>query len=122
MQLVIWIFRTAFQLFGGAIMALGGVALIFEAIVLLAGDGRMNQALGQVWFQHDPFVNSLGTASLPLFGAIVERKIHPALWNPIITTWLSWPSWLALLFAALLFGVVGGGIIWLANSRQHAHR
>lgn len=87
-----------------AIVALPGVlALVFEVGVLGAGDGRASLPLGQVWFQHDPFLPVLHTASLPLFGAIVERKLNPGLWDPVIVNVLSWPSWIALVFLAFLF-------------------
>lgn len=75
---------------------------------MVAGDGRAGQALGQVWYQNDPFTSVLHTASLPLLGAIVERRINPLLWDPVAVTWLNWPSGPALLTAAGLFFIVAG--------------
>ena len=109
------IIRTFVQIIGGVILAAGGTAFVFMVGVVFAGDGRMRQSLGQVWFQHDPFVDIVDTASLPLLGAIIERKVHPFLWNPVATTILGWPSWTALLVVALVLLALGGIIFWLAT-------
>ena len=60
------VIRAFFRLIGLAFLAIGLAGWGFLAAVLLAGDGRMSQPLGQVWFQHDPFAGIIGTASLPL--------------------------------------------------------
>lgn len=107
MSFISTIIRMLFRLVALAFLLASFVAAGFAVVVATAGDGRAQQSLGQVWFQHDPFVSYVGTPSLPLVGAIVERKIHPFLWNPIATKVLSWPSLSALL-------VVTGALLLLA--------
>ncbi len=82
---------------------IAAMALIFEIMVWVPDGSRAYASLGQVWFQNDPFANLFNTPSLPLFGAIIERRISPALWDPFIVTILGWPSWMALLFIAVFF-------------------
>ncbi len=55
---------------------------------------------GQLWFE-------LHVASLNLTQAIVQRYIHPGLWDPILVLLLKWPLWsllggLGVILAALL--------------------
>lgn len=116
MKMLVNIVRIFFQILGGVIFALGGMALVFEAIVLFAGDGRMNQVLGQVWFQHDPLLSTLGSPSIQLAQVVIERKLGLiSLWNPTITTVLNWPSWIALLTIAAVLILVGGIVFSLAT-------
>jgi hypothetical protein len=42
--------------------------------------------LGELWF-------NVHVASLNLIQAVVQRYLHPFLWDPIITTVLQWPAW-----------------------------
>lgn len=93
----------------------GLLALVFEVLVWAAGDGRAFSPLGQVWFQHDPFLPLIHTASLPLLGAIIERRVSPYLWDPLLVTILNWPSWLALLVVALFFLAISGVLVVSAN-------
>lgn len=116
MKMLVNIVRIFFQILGGVIFALGGMALVFEVIVLFAGDGRMNQVLGQVWFQHDPLLSTLGSPSIQLAQVVIERKLGLiSLWNPTITTVLNWPSWIALLTIAAVLILVGGIVFSLAT-------
>lgn len=116
MKMLVTIVRILFQILGGVIFALGGIALVFEAIVLFASDGRMNQVLGQVWFQHDPLLSTLGSPSIQLAQVVIERKLGLiSLWNPTITTVLNWPSWIALLTIAAVLILVGGIVFSLAT-------
>ncbi len=80
------------------VLALAGIAAFAGFIaVQAAGGGLAQQALGRVWFQFD-------VASLNLTQAIVQRRILPALWDPVIVSVLGWPAWIALLtVAAVLF-------------------
>ena len=79
-------------LIAGRIM---GWVLIAAALVLLgaqlvewleAGTYRV-LALGEVWYRLD-------SGSLNLAQAVVQRYLHPALWDPVLITVLQWPGWL----------------------------
>ncbi|MYE01312.1 MAG: hypothetical protein F4Y03_08520 [Alphaproteobacteria bacterium] len=76
----------------GALIALGGD--VWQA----AASGEWQpQALGQVWFQLD-------AGSLNLLQAVVQRYLHPWLWDPVIVQVLLWPAWVVPgALAALLF-------------------
>ncbi len=65
----------------GAMIALGGD--IWDAA---AGGGWRPQALGQLWF-------ALDRESLNLVQAVVQRYLHPWLWDPAIVRLLLWPAW-----------------------------
>jgi hypothetical protein len=58
-------------------------------------------ALGEVWFYVDSRI--LGTASLGLLQAGIQRHVHEALWDPVAITLLLWPAWAyAAVLGALL--------------------
>jgi len=114
MDVVRAFFRLAALLFLGA----GLTALVFLVGLFMADDGRIGQPLGQVWYQGDPFAGLVGTASLPLFGAIIERRLHPSIWNPGITTMLAWPSWAALSAIAAALLAVASVIFTLTRRRR----
>lgn len=105
---------------GRLIMLLGLAAFGFAAALWIALPAAIGQPLGQVWYQHDPFAGLLGTASLPLLGAIIERKLHPALWNPGLTGWLGMPALVALLVAGLVLVLLG--LLVLILFRRRARR
>jgi hypothetical protein len=51
---------------------------------------------GQVWFD-------IHVASLNLMQAVVQRFLHPLLWDPVIATMLQWPAWSLLGAPAAVF-------------------
>jgi hypothetical protein len=51
---------------------------------------------GQVWFD-------VHVASLNLTQAVVQRFLHPLLWDPVIATMLQWPAWSLLGAPAAVF-------------------
>lgn len=119
MSIILSIARAFVRLLALAFIALGTLAFGFFVAVLVAGNGLAGQLLGQVWYQNDPFTQFLNTASLPLVGAIVERRIHPALWDPVLLSVLGLPSWIALLILTLFFAGMGFFILRLT---RHATR
>jgi hypothetical protein len=100
----------------GVIKAIGNVFLVLGAAALGAGvwlwlSGRdLTQAAGQVWYDLDK-------ASLNLVQAVVQRYIHPTVWDSVFVPWLLLPAWRAL--AVLVIGCVAiGGLLLLATSRR----
>jgi hypothetical protein len=100
----------------GVIKAIGTVFLVLGAAALGAGvwlwlSGRdLAQAAGQVWYDLDK-------ASLNLVQAVVQRYIHPIVWDSVFVPWLLLPAWRAL--AVLAIGCVAiGGLLLLATSRR----
>ncbi len=62
------------------------MALAYELISFAeTGTYRVIPA-GELWF-------NVHVASLNLIQAVVQRYVHPFLWDPIIATVLRWPLW-----------------------------
>jgi hypothetical protein len=73
--------------------ALGWVLLVLGVTILVGEIARWYMtgayrplSAGTAWFDFDP-------ASLNLMQAVIQRYIHPSLWDPIITAVLHWPLW-----------------------------
>jgi hypothetical protein len=64
-------------------------------------------AFGYLWFMVDP-------GSLNFSQAIIQRYVHPTLWDPVIVTVLQWPMWLVL--------GIPGVILWLFSRRKKQRR
>jgi len=77
-RLIGWLFIL------GALFLLGA-----EAVASLQAGAYQGLALGQVWF-------TLDVASLNLAQAVIQRYLHPALWDPVMIELLTWPGWLLL--------------------------
>jgi len=65
------------------------------------GAGLSLRPLGQLWY-------SLDSASLNLVQAVIERYLLPALWDPLLLTFLTWA-------AAPVFAVLGLLCLWLVR-------
>jgi hypothetical protein len=112
---MIGLLRLVFRLVAVLLLLLAAAFVVLVAAVLVAGLAGM--PLGQVWLEHDILAPVVGTSSEPLFGAIIERRFSPALWNPGIVTILNWPSWLGLLtFAAI--AAVPGWLLFALTARR----
>jgi len=122
MRFIVDVIRALIRILALAFGLFGLVGLVFEIVVLVAGDGRAAQSLGQVWFQHDPFAFLNKGPSIQLAQVFFERKLQmPALWSPGITTILNWPSWVALLGVGL-GGVVIMLVLFAITRRRHRLR
>ena len=89
---------------GAALTAVALLALLYElSAALQAGEWRIVPA-GEIWF-------TLHTASLNLVQAIVQRYLHPFLWDPVIAGFLQWPLWAS-------FGGPGIALLTIFGSRR----
>lgn len=116
MGILSFIIRNILRVLATIIMFLGAVAFAFFIAIIIAPDGRGTKLLGQVWYDNDPFSQFLDTASLPLFGAIIERKIHPLLWDPVFLWFLGLQARISLIIMALGLAFIGWLIFRLAAS------
>lgn len=74
---------------GGILIAVAALALGYEAFeAVRAGAWRIIPA-GEIWFE-------LHNGSLNLVQVIVQRYLHPFLWDPVIAGFLQWPLWASL--------------------------
>ena len=87
----------------GWIIFLGGLAVLVHDVLVWIDTGRWAPiAIGQLWFDLD-------RSSLNLVQAVVQRYVHPFLWDPIIVTVLLW-------WAFAVFMVLGVLVLALAGA------
>jgi len=82
-----------------ALMAAGA-----ELVRSLEAGNWQPLALGYLWF-------SIDAGSLNLVQAVVQRYLHPVLWDPAIVWLLRWPAW-------LFFGLIGGLLMLATRGRR----
>ncbi len=96
-------FRAAAWL-GAVLVAIAAADLLYELwIAVQAGEWRIVPA-GEVWF-------TLHTASLNLVQAVVQRYLHPFIWDPLIAGFLQWPLWAS-------FGGPGVALVTIFHRRR----
>ena len=74
---------------GWALIALALAALGYELWAALQAGAYRTIAAGELWFRLD-------AGSLNLSQAVIQRYVHPWLWEPAIVTLLRWPAWALL--------------------------
>ena len=86
---------------GIALLALALTALLFELMMALNQGSYRVIAAGELWFRLHPY-------GLNLSQAVIQRYLHPGLWDPAIISLLQWPLWSILgapgAVLAILFG------------------
>ena len=87
---------------GAGLLALGLAALAYEVLLALQTGSYRMLAAGELWY-------ALDRSSLNLVQAIIQRHVHPALWDPLLASILMWPAW------SLLGGP--GAFLFLAFAR-----
>ena len=84
------------RVIGWIILLAGGAVLVRDLLVWIDTKHWAPVALGQLWYQ-------LNRSSLNLVQAVVQRYIHPFLWDPIIVSiLLSWAFAVLLILGVLL--------------------
>ena len=92
------------RILGGLITAVALMAAGAEILASLEAGAYQGLAIGHLWFKMD-------VASLNLSQAVVQRYVHPSLWDPVIVTVLQWPAW-------IVFGVLGPALAFLCRKRN----
>lgn len=95
------------RLIGSTFLALMLIFVVMDGAKILSSNTFVLTPVGQVWFDID---QALGTLSLNTFQAIVQRYVHPILWDPVITSFLGLP-------ASLLFLLLGALFLYLGRTR-----
>lgn len=90
--------RTIARLIGSIFLALMLIMIIMDGAKVLSSNQLAFTPLGQIWFQID---QALGTLTLNTLQAVVQRYVHPIVWDPIFITVLGAPAWLI----SAIFGV-----------------
>jgi predicted membrane protein len=89
------------RLIGWIIFLAGVSVLVRDVLVWIDTKHWAPLALGQLWYD-------LSRSSLNLVQAVVQRYIHPFLWDPIIVTVLLWWAFAVLMVLGLLILVLSG--------------
>ncbi|WP_428641682.1 hypothetical protein [Roseibium sp.] len=97
---MISVLKFLFRVLGYGLLALAIIAGISDASISIAQSQVHLVPLGQVWFDLSP-------ETLNLSQAVVQRYVHPALWDPVLQTLLAWPVWAVLGPFGLLFLFLG---------------
>lgn len=92
---------------GWTLVLLALAALGYEALLALrTGSWRM-LAAGELWY-------ALDRGSLNLVQALIQRYVHPVLWDPVIQSVLTWSAW-------SLFGAPGVALLVALSGRGSRH-
>ena len=84
------------RVIGWIVLLAGAAVLVRDGLVWIDTKHWAPIALGQLWYQ-------LNRSSLNLFQAVVQRYIHPFLWDPIIVSLLlSWAFAVLMILGVLL--------------------
>ena len=84
------------RVIGWIVFLAGAAVLVRDLLVWIDTKHWAPIALGQLWYQ-------LNRSSLNLVQAVVQRYIHPFLWDPIIVSiLLSWAFAVLMVIGALL--------------------
>ena len=87
------------RLIGWIVFLAGAAVLVRDLLVWFDTKTWAPIALGQLWYQ-------LNRSSLNLVQAVIQRYIHPFLWDPIIVTiLLSWAFAVLMILGVLLLAV-----------------
>jgi hypothetical protein len=83
--------------FAGWVLAAAALVAFANDLISFAQTGTYRVIpAGQLWFD-------IHVASLNLMQAVVQRFLHPLLWDPVIATILQWPAWSLLGGPAAVF-------------------
>ncbi|MGI9499473.1 MAG: hypothetical protein ACR2P3_05515, partial [Geminicoccaceae bacterium] len=99
--------RWLFSL-GILLLVLALLAFLYEVVMAADSGGYRAIAAGELWFRLQPY-------SLNLSQAIIQRYLHPGLWDPVIVSALQWPAW-------SLLGAPGAVLAILFHSRTKKER
>ncbi len=92
--------KTVGWLLGWLLLALALMAAGAEAVASLRAGEWQPMALGQLWYDLD-------SGSISLMQAVVQRYLHPAIWDPGVVAVLQWPAWLVALIPAAVLLLLG---------------
>ena len=87
--------RLACRILGWLLLAVVFMVAGAEAVDSLRAGEWQPMALGQLWYDLD-------RGSINLMQAVVQRNLHPAIWDPGVIAVLQWPAWLVAAIPALI--------------------
>ena len=102
------------RILGQIFLVLAAASLGLGAWLFVTGRDLLQPA-GQIWF-------SIHNASLNLMQAVIQRYIHPALWDSVVVPWLLLPGWRALAIIVIGLAVVGALLLIAVRRRRRSFR
>ena len=100
------------RLIGWILLVFAVVVAGYEVSLAVGGDGYRLVPFGEMWFRLDQM---LGTASLNVSQAVVQRYVWAWLWETVIQTILGLPAW-------AVFGIPGLVLLWAGSRRRRSRR
>ncbi|WP_319412124.1 hypothetical protein [uncultured Cohaesibacter sp.] len=94
------VIRFIFSFVGLWICALALLALVLDGVRSIAANAIVMKSLGETWFE-------ISRESLNLAQAVIQRNMHPLIWDPLIQWILMAPAWLVVGLIGLLFVYLG---------------
>lgn len=101
---------TALRLLGRFFLLLAFVEVVMGVWIWLAGHD-VTRSVGEIWYKLEP-------GSLNLSQAIVQRYLHPNIWEWIAVPLLVRPFWEAVVLAFIVFLILGSGLLFLTRRRR----
>lgn len=101
---------TALRFLGRFILALAGAEVLLGVVIWLAGHD-VTRSAGELWYK-------LAPDSLNLSQAIVQRYLHPAIWEQGAVPLLLRPYWESVVFLFIGLLILGSGLVYLARRRR----
>ena len=95
-------------LLGVALIGLGIAAFVHDWLAASEEAGFRVLTAGEWWF-------SIDRGSLNFLQAIIQRYVHPEVWDPGVTTVLFQPAWLVAAVPGLVFLLLA---IWIGRRRR----
>lgn len=96
---------------GWAMLLIAVLVIGFGLVAWLGGVPIFVQTGGEYWFKTDP-------ESLNLAQAVIQRNLHPDLWDPLLVAVLLWPVAAGLGLVVGLFAVPGLVLVSLFRRRR----
>ena len=99
-----------FRLLGRFFLLIAFVVVLTGLWIWLAGHD-VTKSAGELWYVLEP-------GSLNLSQAIVQRYLHPSIWEALAVPLLVRPFWEAVVLSFIAFLVLGSGIVFLTRQRR----
>ena len=96
-----------FRLLGRIVLMVAFAVFALGVLVWLAGHD-VTKSAGELWYV-------LETGSLNLSQAIVQRYLHPLIWEVLAVPVLVHPFWEAIVLSFIVLLVLGSGIVFFAR-------
>ena len=93
-------FKLIFNLIALVFLILTVITGVLDITRSIADSAIVMTPLGKIWFD-------FSVSSLNFSQAMIQRYVHPAIWDPGVQTILKAPGWLVFGVLALLFGFFG---------------